>query len=87
MISLLRSIAITSVLIIGPASAQPVAPQIDCTDENITKASAEMDKLPGGEKKNRAMNELTMAKEMMAKKDVAGCKTHLNNALKTEVSK
>jgi hypothetical protein len=33
------------------------------------------------------MNELTMAKEMMAKKDVAGCKTHLNNALKTEVSK
>jgi hypothetical protein len=87
MISLLRSIAITSVLIIGPASAQPVAPQIDCTDENITKASAEMDKLPGGEKKTRAMNELTMAKEMMAKKDAAGCKTHLNNALKTEVSK
>ena len=87
MISLLRSIAITSVLIIAPASAQPVAPQIDCTDENITKASAEMDKLPGGEKKNRAMTELAMAKEMMAKKDVAGCKTHLNNALKTEVSK
>jgi hypothetical protein len=87
MINLLRSIAITSVLIIGPVSAQPATPQIDCTDENITKASAEMDKLPGGEKKNTAMNELIMAKEMMAKKDVAGCKTHLNNALKTEVSK
>jgi hypothetical protein len=52
MISLLRSIAITSVLIIGPASAQPATPQIDCTDENIAKASAEMDKLPGGEKKH-----------------------------------
>lgn len=87
MISLLRLISIASVLIIGPASAQPATPQIDCTDENITKANTEMDKMPGGEKKNTAMKELSMAKEMMAKKDVAGCKTHLNNALKTEVSK
>jgi hypothetical protein len=87
MIALISSIAIVTLLVIAQASAQPAAPQIDCTNENIAKASAEMDKLPGGEKKNSAMKELTMAKEMMGKNDVAGCKTHLNNALKTEVSK
>jgi hypothetical protein len=87
MVRLLSSIAIPAVLIINSAFAQPVPPQIDCTDANITKASAEMDKLPGGEKKERAMNELAMAKEMMAKKDMDACKTHLTNALKTEVSK
>jgi hypothetical protein len=87
MIGLLPSIALIALLVIAPASAQPAAPQLDCTDENMTKAGAEMDKLPGGEKKNTAMNELAMAKEMMAKKDMVRCKTHLNNALKMELSK
>jgi hypothetical protein len=85
--SLLRTIAIISLLPIASVSGQPAAPQQDCNDENMSKVSAEMDKLPGGEKKTTAMKELAMAKGMMAKQDMIGCKTHLNNALKTEVSK
>ena len=43
--------------------------------------------MPGGEKKAAAVKELDLAKEMLAKKDMAQCKTHLNNALKMEVEK
>jgi hypothetical protein len=85
--SLLRVIAIVVLFPIASSFGQPAAPQMDCNDENMSKASAEMDKLPGGEKKTTAMKELAMAREMMAKKDMIECKTHLNNALKVEISK
>ncbi len=75
----LAAITLTTILAIAPASAQ----MMDCTDSNMMKASADTEKMPAGEKKNMAMKEMTMAKDMMAKKDMAQCKTHMNKAMET----
>ena len=77
---LLGSIAMAALLAIAPASAQ-TGGMMDCTDANMTKTSADLDKMPAGEKKNLAMKEMTMAKDMMAKKDMAQCQTHMNAAM------
>ena len=76
----LGSIAIATLLAVAPASAE-TAGMMDCSDANMMKASADMDKMPAGEKKNMAMKEMTMAKDMMAKKDMAQCKAHMNKAM------
>ena len=81
---LLGSIAVVALLLIAPASAQ-MGGMMDCTDANMMKAGADMDKMPAGEKKTMAMKDMNMAKEMMAKKDMAQCKTHMNKAM--EMSK
>jgi hypothetical protein len=82
---LLGSIAIASLIAIAPVSVQ--AAEMDCSDANMMKASADMDKMPAGEKKTMGMKEMTMAKDMMAKKDMAGCKTHMNKAMEMGMSK
>ena len=43
--------------------------------------------MPAGEMKTMGMKEMTMAKEMMAKKDMAGCKMHMNKAMEMGMSK
>jgi hypothetical protein len=53
-----------------------------CNADNMKKAKMDMDKMPAGEKKTGAMKEMGMADDMMAKKDMAGCGTHMNNAMK-----
>ena len=80
---LFGAIAITALLAAAPASAQ----MMDCTDSNMMKVTGDMDKMPAGEKKNMAMKEMTMAKDMMAKKDMAQCKTHMNKAMEMGMSK
>jgi hypothetical protein len=70
-------VAVSALLAVTPASAQ----MTECTDANMMKASADMDKMPAGEKKTMAMKEMTMAKEMMTKKDMAGCKTHMDKMM------
>jgi hypothetical protein len=82
----LGSIAIASLLAIAPVSVQ-AAEMMDCTDANMMKASADMDKMAAGEKKTMGMKEMTMAKDMMGKKDMAGCKTHMNKAMEMGMSK
>jgi hypothetical protein len=76
---ILGIVAVSALLSVTPASAQ----MMDCTDANMTKASADMDKMPAGEKKTMAMKDMAMAKEMMAKKDMAGCKASMNKAMGT----
>ncbi len=83
---LLGSFAVAALLALAPISAQ-AAEMMDCTDANMTKANADMDKMPAGEKKTMAMKDMTMAKEMMAKKDMAGCKTHMNKAMEMGMAK
>lgn len=61
--------------------SQVAAAEMDCTQANMTKAEADMDKMPAGEKKTMGMKEMTMAKEMMNKKDMSGCKMHMNKAM------
>lgn len=77
--SLAASIAFAALIFVAPASAQTGS--MDCTDANMSKATTDMNKMPAGEKKTDAMKEMTMAKDMMAKKDMAGCKTHMDKAM------
>ena len=81
---ILGVVAVSALLSIAPASAQMM---MDCTDANMTKASADMDKMPAGEKKTMAMKEMTMAKDMMGKKDMAACKTHMNKVMEMGMAK
>ena len=67
-------------LAVSPASAQ-MGGMMDCTDANMMKAGADIDKMAPGEKKTMAMKDMAMAKEMMGKKDMAQCKTHMNKAM------
>jgi hypothetical protein len=81
--AILGIVAVSALLSIAPASAQ----MMDCSEANMMKASADMDKMPAGEKKTMAMKEMTMAKDMMGKKDMAACKTHMNKAMEMGMSK
>jgi hypothetical protein len=76
-------VAVSALLSIAPAWAA----EMDCTDANMMKTSADMDKMPAGEMKTMGMKEMTMATEMMAKKDMAGCKIHMNKAMEMGMSK
>ena len=76
-------VAVSALLSIAPASAA----EMDCTDANMAKASADMDKMPAGEMKTMGMKEMATAKEMMAKKDMPGCKMHMNKAMEMGMSK
>lgn len=64
-------------LALSPAQAQKVSR----TDTDFSKAEAALAKLDAN-KKNGMSQEITLAKEMMAKKDEAGCMTHMENAMK-----
>ena len=79
-------LAVASLFAIAPISAQ-AAEMMDCTDANMMKANADMDKMAAGEKKTMGMKEMAMAKEMMEKKDMAACKTHMNKAMEMGMSK
>jgi hypothetical protein len=65
-------------------SALPVqaAEKLECTDAAMGKMEAEGAKMTDETKKAEAMKEMTMAKEMMGKKDSAGCLLHMENAMK-----
>ena len=79
-------IVITSLPAIAPIPAS-AAEMMDCTDANMMKANAVVDKMAAGEKKTTGMNEMTLAKTMMEKQDVIGCKLHLNKAIEIGMSK
>lgn len=83
--TILSSLAISAVLYVAPAAAQSA--MMDCNEANMMKANTEMGKMVAGEKKTMAMGEMTMAKDMMAKKDMAACKTHMNKAMEMGKSK
>lgn len=84
--AVLGSIAIASLLVTAPNSASAFD-MMDCTEANIMKANADVDKMAAGEKKTIGIKEITMAKEMMEKKDMTGCKLHLNKAIEMGMSK
>lgn len=75
--AVLGIVAVSALIFISPVTAA----EMDCTEANMTKANADMEKMPAGEKKTMGMKEMTMAKEMMDKKDMSGCKMHMNKAM------
>jgi hypothetical protein len=55
---------------------------IDCTETNMAKGASMMMGMPEGEKKSMGMKEMGMAMERMEKKDMAGCKEHMNKGMR-----
>jgi hypothetical protein len=66
-----------------PAFAQTAGAMMgkDCTDANMKSANDSMMMMKDATKKDAAMKEMNMAKDMMAKKDDKGCKMHLDKAM------
>ena len=58
-----------------------------CTDDGIAKADAAVMKMPDGDNKTAAMQEMTSAKSSMSQKDMAGCAMHLSKAMKMTAGK
>ena len=56
-----------------PAQAQTTS----CTDADMMKMQASVDKMTDATKKEAAMKEMAMAKDSMAKKDDKGCMDHM----------
>lgn len=48
----------------------------------MAKADGTMMKMPEGENKTMAMQEMTAAKSSMSQQDMAGCSMHMNKAMK-----
>ena len=53
-----------------------------CIPADMTKMDADIARMTDATKRDGAMKEMSMAREMMAKKDDAGCMMHMNGAMK-----
>jgi len=51
----------------------------------MAKADAKIMKMPDGENKTMAMQEMTSAKSSMSQKDMAGCSEHMGAAMKASM--
>ena len=54
---------------------------MECTETSINAMNADIQSMGDGEAKTTAMKEMKMAEEMMAKKDMEACMTHMHNAM------
>jgi hypothetical protein len=55
--------------------------EMECTETSINAMNADIQAMNDGEAKTSAMKEMKMAEEMMAKKDMKACMTHMYNAM------
>ena len=55
--------------------------QMECKKISMQAIKADIQAMNDGEAKTVAMKEMKMAEEMMDKKDVNACKTHMHNAM------
>ena len=55
--------------------------QIECKKTSMQAVKADIQAMNNGEAKTMAMKEIKMAEEMMDKKDMDACKTHMHNAM------
>jgi hypothetical protein len=55
--------------------------KLECNETSINAMNADIQAMPDGEAKTTAMKEMQMAEQMMAKHDVGGCETHMDNAM------
>jgi hypothetical protein len=58
-----------------------------CSDESMAKADAAVGKMPDGDNKTTAMQEMTSAKSSLSQKDLAGCAMHMSKAMKLTTMK
>ena len=76
---MLRSGLVALVMLGSTAQAQQLQVR-DCNEQNIAFVAEGAAKLADGKQKTTAADELTAAREAMAKGDVEACKTHLQKA-------
>ena len=57
------------------------AHQAECTETAINATNADIQAMSDGDAKTTATKEMEMAEEMMTKKDMEGCVTHMHNAM------
>ncbi|MBK5197512.1 MAG: hypothetical protein JJE37_04445 [Methyloceanibacter sp.] len=55
--------------------------QMECTETSINAMNADVQAMGDGEAKTTAVKEMQLAQDMMAKKDMKGCMTHMDNAM------
>jgi hypothetical protein len=74
------ALAVTAGLPLNLATAHE-AHQAECTETAINAANADLQAMPDGAAKTKAMQEMQLAEEMMAKKDTQACAAHLHKAM------
>lgn len=52
-----------------------------CSETAMNATKADIQAMPDGEAKTKAMQEMDMAEAMMSKKDMEGCARHMHNAM------
>ena len=57
------------------------AHRMECSKTNINAVNADIQSMSDGDAKTTAVKEMEMANDMMAKKDMTSCATHLLNAI------
>jgi hypothetical protein len=77
----LAAIAITA----APAFAK--SKTAGCSTDGMAKADAAVMKMPDGDNKTKAMQEMTSAKSSMSQNDMAGCAMHMSKAMKITAMK
>ncbi len=55
--------------------------QMECTETGINAMNTDIQSMGDGEAKTTASKEMEKAEDMMAKKDMEGCMTHMHNAM------
>ena len=55
--------------------------QIDCTETSINAVNTDIQAMEDGEAKTTASKEMEMAEDMLIKKDMKACETHMHNAM------
>lgn len=87
MIAKLLGVAVVAGLIFaGPASAAKMK-MASCSEASMAKADAKIMKMPDGDNKTMAMQEMTSAKSSMSQQDMTGCSDHMGKAMKSSMMK
>ena len=55
--------------------------KMECNETSINALNVDIQAMQDGEAKTTAMKEMQMAEDMMAKHDMGGCETHMDNAM------
>ncbi|WP_371422593.1 hypothetical protein [Tardiphaga sp.] len=82
MICKLACVAAVAVVAMSAVPASAKSKMSGCTEAGMAKADGMMMKMPDGENKTMAMQEMTAAKSSMSQKDMAGCSMHMSKAMK-----
>jgi hypothetical protein len=87
MITRIACVAVIAVVTMAAVPASAKSKMMGCSEASMAKADGMMMKMPDGENKTMAMQEMTAAKSSMSQQDMAGCSMHMNNAIKMGMMK